>query len=844
MFRYHLKIGMFVWLFALLGASSAYAAIKRDLRFDGTTSVSGTGTLGSGSTLSVKYGIYYYCIDDLAIGSIPCTNSSNYTKNFQVQFNVCEGDGTTCSTVKTVTNSYNWIFTSDKQSYTESITLPNTVKNGTRWVQVVLDSSGIVSETNENNNSQTASFSVGEKPDLTIKTLTVSPTSAKAGDSVTVTYEFCNDGKAASSVSAKFRFYYSADSTITTGDTYLNQEVSASLNAGACTGSATKSVTIPASATANPSYIGVIADYDAKEAEANENNNTKSVSVALNAVDLTIKIFQLSTTTVQKGLAFTANYQVCNSGVTDMTTAATFRFYYSTDATVDTNDKYLNQQFTATLKAGVCHPATGTNAVSLTLPTTEAFGTFYVGLIADYDKKIAESNENNNVSSIKITFKDRDEDEDGVPADIDCDDKDKTSYPRYNNNPAGTEVCDGKDNDCNGTIDDIADLGKACTDTSRKGVCQAGTWACVNKVKTCKQTTQSSSEICDGKDNNCDGMIDNGINCSEPTSEPTAETVSEPTKEAVSEPTKEAVSEPTSEPVSEPAREPVQDTASSDGGTTQEAGTSDGGVSDTTTSEGSGSEGSSSDNAPGDTSSSGSCSNVTCNAGEFCRGGQCYKACGCTKCDKGKSCKDGACVNDPCGGITCPQGQACEASSGQCIKDLCDGVSCNKDEICMEGSCQKDPCGDVTCYNNQVCYHGQCYDDGCQPNRPQEPVTEAASEATAEPAEESIITDASTPESPSDDRDTPTEPTTEGSSTTDASSQDSPSNDTATSTESTTQDTIGTADTIGGSGQEATTDTATTGGCGCQAQTLSIPAMLAGLLLLLLFLGRNPRRQS
>ena len=41
-----------------------------------------------------------------------------------------------------------------------------------------------------------------------------------------------------------------------------------------------------------------------------------------------------------------------------------------------------------------------------------------------------------------------DEDEDGVPACEDCDDQDATA------NPGATEICDGVDNDCNGTVDD------------------------------------------------------------------------------------------------------------------------------------------------------------------------------------------------------------------------------------------------------------------------------------------------------------------------------------------------------------------------------------------------------
>jgi hypothetical protein len=78
------------------------------------------------------------------------------------------------------------------------------------------------------------------------------------------------------------------------------------------------------------------------------------------------------------------------------------------------------------------------------------------------------------------------------------------------------EVCDGVDNDCNGQIDDkVVELGDPCQDNNQKGECQNGTYtACTNKQLTCTSNTQPTTEICDdGKDNDCDGTIDSGTKC-------------------------------------------------------------------------------------------------------------------------------------------------------------------------------------------------------------------------------------------------------------------------------------------------------------------------------------------
>ncbi len=74
-----------------------------------------------------------------------------------------------------------------------------------------------------------------------------------------------------------------------------------------------------------------------------------------------------------------------------------------------------------------------------------------------------------------------------------CDAKARTPEP---------EACDGVDNDCDGVVDHVTE---ACETSCGSGirVCQLGQWgAC--------QVTKPVPELCNGKDDNCNGLVDEG----------------------------------------------------------------------------------------------------------------------------------------------------------------------------------------------------------------------------------------------------------------------------------------------------------------------------------------------
>jgi hypothetical protein len=113
----------------------------------------------------------------------------------------------------------------------------------------------------------------------------------------------------------------------------------------------------------------------------------------------------------------------------------------------------------------------------------------------------------------KETCSDTDQDGYGYPGHATC------SYPdedcndgNPDINPGALEICNGVDDDCDGTTADGVDepwLGSSC-DGPDTDLCEEGTYSCVGGVQTCSDLTSDNLDLCDGLDNDCNGSTADG----------------------------------------------------------------------------------------------------------------------------------------------------------------------------------------------------------------------------------------------------------------------------------------------------------------------------------------------
>ncbi|MBM4321295.1 MAG: hypothetical protein FJ125_15450, partial [Deltaproteobacteria bacterium] len=226
----------------------------------------------------------------------------------------------------------------------------------------------------------------------------------------------------------------------------------------------------------------------------------------------------------------------------------------------------------------------------------------------------------------------------------------------------GLEACDGRDNDCDGQVDDlpVPGPGDACA-TGRPGACARGVPLCVDGRADCAARVEPGLELCNGIDDDCDGQIDERLRnaCGE---------CGPPRAEACN-----------------------QEDDDCDGDTD---------------------EGADAACPAGKVCKVGYCV-ARCQAGGACPQGftclqeGCVPRCAAVPCAGGKRCnpQSGQC-EDPCAGVACAGGKVCH--EGRCVEDSCYGKGCPFGQRCVDGVCEADPCAFIACGPDEFCRDGRC----------------------------------------------------------------------------------------------------------------------------------------
>jgi MYXO-CTERM domain-containing protein len=265
------------------------------------------------------------------------------------------------------------------------------------------------------------------------------------------------------------------------------------------------------------------------------------------------------------------------------------------------------------------------------------------------------------------------------------------------------EVCNGIDDNCNGQVDEgtLPGVGEACG--NGLGACMAGTIICQNGKLVCNVTSMPKTEVCNGIDDNCDGIVDNG-NFPE-----------------------------TGQPCLCPGLLQSQvGVGICKAGKLACAGAL-GFVCTGCVLPAAGEICNGQDNnCDGQPDTTGNCPN-----GFGCKDGACTLQCsgGEFPCPLGYKCVSNYCIPQRCASVSCPTDQHCDEDTGACVDDCagvvctqatqtcmqgrcvdCNELGCEAGKICVGGMCQTDKCLGVVCGTNQYCQDGGCV-DLCEPDK-------------------------------------------------------------------------------------------------------------------------------
>lgn len=274
---------------------------------------------------------------------------------------------------------------------------------GQKNIFFVVDSDDTVVELNELNNVEKRVID-GIPPadvDLVISSASVLPTAIIPGGQFTISATVQNVGTVATGTSTVLRVYLSDDEIIDANDLILRGFTINDL-AGGASQTVSRTETYLSSDPAGLKYILFAADLNNAVFEQSETNNLASRQLTVNeikpGIDLVIPSASVSTTTLISGDPLTVTAIVQNQGETSAPSSK-LGIYVSTDATYDAGDRLIAEFDTGSI------PTYDTFSQTYTFNYLDEYGLEgqYILVVADHNRQVTESEENNNVQAFAIT---------------------------------------------------------------------------------------------------------------------------------------------------------------------------------------------------------------------------------------------------------------------------------------------------------------------------------------------------------------------------------------------------------------------------------------------------------
>ena len=281
-----------------------------------------------------------------------------------------------------------------------SFPIPPRVSPGRYYLGAIVDDLDRVAEKSETNNALVAGSGPLEvlpppRPDL-IMTSLMGPPTATIGSAALISAGIRNQGPA-NAGPFRLGLYLSADTTITTDDTWFAAcSYESGLLAGE-SGTCSRSFPIPPRVSPGRYYLGAIVDDLDRVAEKSETNNALVAGSGPLEVLPPPRPDLVTTSLMGPPTATIGSAALISAGIRNQgpANAGPFRLglYLSADTTITTDDTWFAAcSYESGLQAGESETCSG----SFPIPPQVSPGRYYLGAIVDDLDRVAENNETNN----------------------------------------------------------------------------------------------------------------------------------------------------------------------------------------------------------------------------------------------------------------------------------------------------------------------------------------------------------------------------------------------------------------------------------------------------------------